>query len=204
MTDTALDLEGTRERVDRLRDAWSADHGVEALEEEGPALLQWLERQRVTLKGLAAGYPDTAIDAVVLTDGIELANQAESAAELFAEAKLVELEEPARGLCVNMTCAVQGHLHHVVGPRMLSFLACLVRQDRVEQSLAVAEAIVVDFGWIGRDWADREDGPGDEDRISLLVLRQALELQSEHQGNPGLRKRIDRIAQVLGRQRARQ
>ncbi len=203
MTDGDLDLPGTRERVDRLRHAWSTDHDAEALETEGPALLQWLERQRVTLKRLAAGYPETAIDAEVLTEGIELAAQAEAAAEVFAEAKLIELEESTRGLCVNMTCAVQGHLHHVVGPRMLSFLACLVRQDRVEQSLAVTDAIVVDFGWILRDWADREDGPGDDDRISLLVLRQALELQAEHRKDPGIRDRIDRVAQVLGRERSR-
>jgi len=202
MTDDELDFQGTQERVGRLRDAWSAEHDAEALAEEGPALLQWLERQRVTLKRLAAGYPDTAINAAVLLEGVGLANQAEGAAKLFAEARLVELEESARGICVNMTCAVQGHHHHVVGPRMLAFLACLVRQDRMEQSLAVTDAIVTDFGWIGREWADREDGPGDEDRISLMVLRQALELQAEHRGDPAIRKRIDRIAKVLGRERS--
>ncbi len=192
-----LDFNTAKAMISRLDALYKVGDPIEA-RDHGLDVLRFLDNQAKVLSANANDYPENPTTADIFMDGVGLANQAEIAAAIFRIHDAAEFELHATRICANMTCSVQGHYHHVVGPRMVAFMDCLLRQDDVATALAVSEAIVADFDWILEDWEAEMQAPTDEDRISLESLQSALELQSIH-GKPEVSRLLESLEEVLSR-----
>jgi hypothetical protein len=163
------------------------------------ATLDFLTEQRDILRKRIGEYPGNAVNAKDWLDGVGLGHQAVRLGDLLMDWGRFDLEERARDLAVNIGCIVEGHYHHVIGPRMVQAIRCADRLGKIARVRALCDAVVADFTWILEERLDDEDDLSPEEAYSIWSLQVALQREAELDDPPQRRYDAAVAAHVLER-----
>jgi hypothetical protein len=199
-----LDVEETKTAAMAVIDRF--DGGGMSDDEFGDAARNALRRigdDVELMKELMKGLPEGAMRGDVWVGGVVLASLARGLAERLRERELGVVEELGWRLHAHVTCHVQGHYHHLVGPAMLAHADCLERLAKTTEALDDYRAVIYDFVGLVEEYAAEEGPLFDEQRTAIESLKTALERHVALGGAP--LERIDiaaaqsRIASLLQR-----
>ncbi len=193
LTGQNLEFDAVKEAVEAM------EHGSSFATDEVDGLMQAFRDQRDILRGRIGSYPGDAVNAKDWLDGVGLGHLAVRFAEVLEQAELFEAEFLARELAVNIGCIVEGHYHHVIGPRMVALIRASDRVDRPQHAEALCDAVAGDFMWILAANIEQSTPPTPEDAISIWSLKCALEREAAMTSPPAREFNADDAATVLAR-----